>query len=174
MTTDIIEVVTRKKIDEDLTVDDIQNGQDIIVKAERNDKWENIYYIEVKAKWNFETDYYAHMSTNQVLMAATHPDCYSLCCVDLSDKTKVNIPPDSTKEYIEQHSEDIIANTHIHLEIGRELSYMLPIVDADNDVTQRKIRLDNYRGSISKLAFQTGASFDELVKRIVMTINESR
>ena len=112
LTTDIIEVVTRKEIDEDLTVDDIQNGQDIIVKAKHNDKWVNIYYIEVKAKWNFETDYYAHMSTNQVLMAATHPDCYSLCCVDLSDKTKVNIPPDSTKEYIEQHSEDIIANTH--------------------------------------------------------------
>ena len=174
LTSDIIEVVTRKEIGENLTVDDIQNGQDIIVMAKHNDKWVNIYYIEVKAKWNFETDYYAHMSTNQVLMAATHPDCYSLCCVDLSDKTKVNIPPDSTKEYIEQHSEDIIANTHVHLEIGRELSYMLPIVDADNDVTQRKIRLDNYRGSISKPAFQTGVAFDELVKRIVMTINESR
>lgn len=161
----VFEVITRKHIDEDLTVNDIQNGQDIII---RNSDGENVYYVEVKAKWNFEVDTYAHMSLNQLRMAALHPDCYSLCCVDLTDKTKIDIPADSTKEFIEEHSAEIIANTHVHLSIGEEINdIMMPILAADADTTGTMMRIGDYRGNMTKKSFQSGASFKELVDRII-------
>ncbi len=161
----VFEVVTRKQIDEDLTVNDIQNGQDIII---RNSEGKNVYYVEVKAKWNFDVDTYAHMSLNQLRMAALNPDCYSLCCVDLTDKTKVNIPADSTKEYIEKHEKEIIANTHVHLLIGDEIKdIMQPILEADADITETMMRIGDYRGNMTKTAFQSGAPFRDLVDRII-------
>lgn len=165
---DLFEVVTRKTVDEDLTVNDIQNGQDIIIRAMRGGQLVDVYYIEVKAKWNFDIDTYAHMSLNQLKMAAKHPENYSLCCVDLTDKSKINIPAGSSEEYIEEHKQEILDNTHVHLTIGKELEdIMLPIIDADDDISGTKMRIGDYRGNMTKTAFQNGASFDELVKCII-------
>lgn len=161
----LCEVITRKEIDEDLTVNDIQNGQDIIIKNAAGDL---VYFVEVKAKWNFDVDNYAHMSLNQLRMAAKNPDCYSLCCVDLTDKNKVNIPADSTKEFVEGHVKEIIDNTRVHLEIGKELhDIMQPILDADADTTETKMRIGDYRGNMTKTAFRQGDEFKALVERII-------
>lgn len=168
----LVSVVTRKRIDENLTVDDIQNGQDIIVKVKHGNEEKNIYFIEVKAKWNFDVDKYAHMSTNQLKMAAEHPDCYALCCVDLTDREKINLPPDSSEGYVKEHIQDIIANTRVHLRIGEELSdIMTPIIAAENDKTELKMRIGEYRSNITKRAFQSGKPFEELVKEILNKIN---
>lgn len=163
--TDLFEVVTRKEIDEDLTVNDIQNGQDIIIKNAAGDP---VYFVEVKAKWNFDIDTYAHMSLNQLRMAARNPECYSLCCVDLTDKSKIDIPANSTSEFVEQHVDEIIANTRVHLEIGKEIhDIMQPILDADADITETKMRIGDYRGNMTKTAFQQGDTFRALVERII-------
>ena len=170
---EVVSVVTRKTIDEDLTVDDIQNGQDIIVRANRNGVEEDLYFVEVKAKWNFDFDNYAHMSTNQLRMAATHPNNYALCCVDLTDPAKVNIPPDSTEEYVEEHVGDIIANTRVHLKIGEELAdIMTPVMAAENDITELRMRIGDYRSNITKKAFQSGVPFEEMVKEILKKVSE--
>ena len=162
---DLFEVVTRKEINEDLTVKDIQNGQDIIIKNAAGDP---VYFVEVKAKWNFDIDTYAHMSLNQLRMAARNPECYSLCCVDLTDKSKIDIPANSTSEFVEQHVDEIIANTRVHLEIGKEIhDIMQPILDADADITETKMRIGDYRGNITKTAFQQGDTFKALVERII-------
>ena len=160
----LLVVKTREHIDEDLTVNDIQNGQDIIVRYNGVD----VYYIEVKAKWNFEYDNYAHMSTNQVRMAADNSDCYALCCVDLSNPSKVNIPADSTEEYIEEHEKEVFAHTKVHLNIGGELNDIItPILQAEKDTTGRRIKLGDYRANISKTAFTSGDSLDDLIENII-------
>lgn len=161
----LFEVVTRKEINENLTVKDIQNGQDIIIKNAAGDP---VYFIEVKAKWNFDIDTYAHMSLNQLRMAARNPECYSLCCVDLTDKSKIDIPANSSSEFVEQHVDEIIANTRVHLEIGKEIhDIMQPILDADADITETKMRIGDYRGNMTKTAFQQGETFKALVEKII-------
>lgn len=62
-------------------VEDVQNGQDIVVRIKNGEEWVDIFYVEVKSKWDFSEP--AHMSTRQVRMAALHPNEYALCCVDL-------------------------------------------------------------------------------------------
>lgn len=161
---ELLEVQMRKQLEDDLSVDDIQNGQDMIIRYDGR----NIYYVEVKAKWNFDMDNYAHMSTNQVRMAALHPECYALCCVDLSDPTKVSVPPDSSEEYIAKHESEIFAQTKVHMHIGEELSdIMRPIQEAENDISGKKIRLGDYRANITKSAFKSGNSLDELIEDIL-------
>lgn len=167
----LVSVVTRKSIEDSLTVDDIQNGQDIIVRVKHGCEEKDVYFIEVKAKWNFDMDNYAHMSTNQLKMAATHPDCYALCCVDLTDREKINLPPNSNEDYVKEHIQDIIANTRVLLNVGDELSeIMTPILAAEKDITELKMRIGEYRSNITKRAFQSGKPFEELVKEILNKI----
>lgn len=162
--TELLEVKTREHIDDDLNVNDIQNGQDMIISYNGKE----VYYVEVKAKWNFEYDNYAHMSTNQVRMAASNPNCYALCCVDLSDSDKVNIPADSSIEYIEEHEAEIFAQTKVLLKIGDDLKeIMTPVLNAENDPTGRRIRLSDYRANITKTAFTTGTPFESLIEDIL-------
>lgn len=161
---ELLKVQTRENIDDNMCVNDIQNGQDMIISYDGKD----IYYVEVKAKWNFEYDNYAHMSTNQVRMAASNPSCYALCCVDLSDSEKVNIPADSSIEYIEEHEAEIFAQTKVHLNIGDELKeIMTPILNAESDTSGRQIKLGDYRANISKTAFTTGVEFENLIEAIL-------
>lgn len=161
---ELLEVQTREHVDDELSVDDIQNGQDMIISY--NGK--NVYYVEVKAKWNFNYDNYAHMSTNQIRMAASNPYCYALCCVDLSDSEKVNIPADSSIEYVEEHEKEIIEQTKVHLNIGEELRKIIePVLNAEKDVTGKRIRLSDYRANISKTAFTSGVHLDFLIEDIL-------
>ena len=101
-------------------------------------------------------------------MAASNPECYALCCVDLSDSEKVNIPADSSIEYIEEHEAEIFAQTKVHLKIGEELEeIMTPVLNAESDTTGRRIKLGDYRANISKTAFITGVDFDSLIEDIL-------
>lgn len=167
---DLLEAKTRKTQNEVLETSDIQNGQDIIIKYDNKE----IYYIEVKAKWNFVVDYYAHMSINQMKMATKNADKYALCCVNLSSSSTANIPVDSTEEYVAAHIKDIIDNTKVHLNIGDELKdIMEPILEADADKSETKIRIGNYQANISRTAFLSGNNFNDLVEVIKQKIQKS-
>lgn len=81
---------------------------------------------------------------------------------------KIDIPANSTSEFVVQHVDEIIANTRVHLEIGKEIrDIMQPILDADADITETKMRIGDYRGNMTKTAFQQGDPFKALVERII-------
>lgn len=166
-----IEDLLREKISNDLSskvevslteksiaIDDIQNGQDIIVKYDS----EVIYYIEIKSKWSFGNDETpAYMSKNQMLMAARHPDNYALCCVNLSDGGFDN--------HFYPDLDTILKNTTVHLNIGHEVEDIAkPILSAEEDPSFKKIRIaGEYVASISKGIFISGASFNCLIEQII-------
>lgn len=55
-----------------------QGGQDMVVKL----NGQVVYYLEVKSRW--QEGYSTTLSHLQSLRAAENPDCYALCCVDLT------------------------------------------------------------------------------------------
>jgi hypothetical protein len=55
-----------------------QGGQDIVVKLNGR----VVYYLEVKSRW--QVGYSTTLSHLQSLRAAENPNCYALCCVDLT------------------------------------------------------------------------------------------
>lgn len=64
--------------DSDLSFEEVQNGQDIIVYLNSTP----IYYIEVKSRWDSNSS--IRMSKNQTINAAANPNCYALCSVDMT------------------------------------------------------------------------------------------
>ena len=80
----------------------------------------------------------------------------------------MNIPADSSIEYIEEHEAEIFAQTKVHLNIGDELKeIMTPILNAESDTSGRQIKLGDYRANISKTAFTTGVELECLIKAIL-------
>lgn len=149
-----IQVRTKNDPNSDWIVNDIQNGQDIIISIDNQD----VYYVEVKAKWSFNVDS-AHMSKNQMNMAIRHADNYSLCCVDLTNQNENYYPEMS----------EIINNTYIHLRIADKLQNIMGgIVRADNNKESIGITMGgDYRCNIPKYVFIDGTTFDTLISAIV-------
>lgn len=137
--------------------EDIQNGQDIIVKMKDGEKWIEVYYIEVKSKWDFTEP--AHMSTRQVRMAALHPEKYALCCVDLrkyKNEDLENLP-----------KETIIECTRVKMGIGEILNPMVKaILEADEKGDDEQIKISEYRSNMSAKVFEKGDTFDVLLNQI--------
>lgn len=145
-----------------LIADDIQNGQDIIVKLLVNGKWEEIYYVEVKSKWNFTDP--AHMSTRQVRMASLHPDEYSLCCVDLRKHAHENLK--------ELSANDIIQSTKVKMNIGKDLQPMMEkIIEAESRSEDVQIKISEYRSNMSAKVFEIGEPFQALLDKIESIAN---
>lgn len=162
--TNKLSIDTKPKMNEDWEIDDIQNGQDVVISI--NNK--PVYYIEIKAKWTFNVEP-AHMSRNQMKMAIRHPDCYSLCCVDLTKEVDNYFPEIDT----------IINNTHVHLHIANEIrDIMSGIISAEDKFAleneeQRGITMGgDYRCNIPKRIFVNGTPFDNLINVIIEKINK--
>lgn len=138
-------------------VDDLQNGQDIVIRIKGNDGWKDVYYIEVKSKWDFSEP--AHMSTHQIRKAVLHPDNYALCCVDLrlyKDGDLLNLP-----------QQTILDCTRVKMNIGHDLTNMMrEIVRADENSNDVQIKISDYRSNISAKIFEIGEPIDSLIKRI--------
>ena len=143
-----------------MTVDDIQNGQDIVISYNGQD----IYYIEVKSKRNFLSP--AYMSKNQIRMACQHPDKYALCCVDLSNAHCVDIDNPTIDE--------LIPHTRFNNEIGSLLSPLVnPVLKADEDYEDKKIKLyGDYSASIPKRIFTEGLTMEEMIDIIINKIQQ--
>lgn len=167
-----IEKILREKLSSSLNndqedfvfrVDDIQNGQDIIVSH----KDIPIYFIEVKTKWNFTTSGPAYMSKNQVLKACDHADKedYALCCVDLTD---YYLPDRTYPEDVELIKDRI----KFQFEIGETLGLLMkPSLEADKS-PEDSISIDgDYKARIPAKVFRSGGTIDELIKRIIDRAN---
>lgn len=147
-----------KNKDEVLSVGDIQDGQDIIVKVKVGDEWKNIFYIEVKSKWDFSVDQ-AHMSPSQIKMASQHQDEYALCCVDLR--------PYKHRNLTELTEEEVVGATKVKLDIGYQLEpLMQKILEADLRSDEIQIKISDYRSNMSAKVFEKGEPFQVLLDKV--------
>ena len=146
-----------------LMAEDIQNGQDIIVRIRNGEAWEDVYYVEVKSKWDFSEP--AHMSTRQVCNAVLHPDKYTLCCVDLrlyKNEDLLNMP-----------EETILNCTNVKMNIGNDLASMMhEIVRTENQSDDDQIKISDYRSNISAKVFEVGEPISHLIESIENKIKE--
>lgn len=159
---EMVHVDKPKREDFETSAVDRQNGQDIVVQIKTGDDWEDVYFIEVKSKWNFTEP--AHMSTRQVRNAVLHPNQYALCCVylgDFSDKDMLNLP-----------EEVILNNTKVKTNIGETLSPMIKgILEAEQLPDETQIKISEYRSNMSKDIFVKGESFQFLLDEICRVVN---
>lgn len=141
--------------------DDVQDGQDIIVSKKIGDKWEDVFYVEVKSKWDFNEP--AHMSTRQVRNAALHPDKYALCCVDLREHKHEDLaalPLDT-----------IIDCTHVKMSIGEELEPLVGRILAADELSEDvQIKISDYRSNMGVGIFTKGDSLCVLMHKIIEKI----
>lgn len=161
---DVVSItMPESKEDNNVNVDDEQNGQDIVVKVKQDGAWKAIFYVEVKSKWDFNEA--AHMSMRQVRMACLHPEMYALCCVDLrpyKDQDLANLPATT-----------ILNATHVKMEIGETLFPMMSgILDADKQPDETVIKISEYRSDIPAKVFEVGEPFDALLSRIEQKARE--
>lgn len=154
---DAIKAEMPKDKDDIIEATDIQNGQDIVIKLKVDNDWKDIYYIEVKSKWNFSEP--AHMSTRQVKMACLHPSEYALCCVDLS--------PFENTDLANLPEQVIIDATKVKMDIGFTLRpLMSSILDAEKQSDDIQIQISEYRSNIPAKVFKQGEPFDVLLEKI--------
>lgn len=161
---DVVSIkMPESKDDNNVDVNDEQNGQDIVVKVLKNGEWKNIFFVEVKSKWDFNEA--AHMSMRQVRMASLNPDMYALCCVDLrpyKDQDLKNL------------SESVILDaTHVKMDIGTTLFPMVSgILDADKQPDETFIKISEYRSNIPAKVFEVGEPFNALLAKIEQKARE--
>ncbi|MDE5639485.1 MAG: hypothetical protein K2I47_06815 [Odoribacter sp.] len=160
---DVVSIVMPKDKDDKVGVDDMQDGQDIVVKVKKNGEWQSIFFVEVKSKWDFNEP--AHMSMRQVRMASLHPDEYALCCVDLR--------PYKNQDLANLPESIILAATNVKMDIGRMLLPMMSgILDADKQPDETCIKISEYRSSIPAKVFEVGESFEKLIERMAEKAKE--
>lgn len=161
---DVVSIkMPESKDDNNVDVNDEQNGQDIVVKVLKNGEWKNIFFVEVKSKWDFNEA--AHMSMRQVRMASLNPDMYALCCVDLRPYKDQDL---------ENLSESVILDaTHVKMDIGTTLFPMVSgILDADKQPDETFIKISEYRSNIPAKVFEVGEPFDALLTKIEQRARE--
>ena len=151
-----------KNKETDCQVEDIQNGQDIVVYLTDGEEFKPVFFVEVKSKWNFDEP--AHMSTNQIRQAAKHPDEYALCCVDLR--------PYKDKDLLSLTNEEIIESTKVKMRIGYELQPLVAnIIEADGKSEDVQIKISDYRSNMGAKVFVQGDDFDIFITHIKNLIN---
>ena len=162
---DVVQVVYPKDKDEYVDAGNRQNGQDIVISVKRHDQTlEEIYYIEVKSKWDFNEA--AHMSPNQVKKACQNPDKYCLCCVDLrehKDEDLANLP-----------QQVILDCTNVKMNIGITLRpLMKEIIEADDTSDDIQIKISDYRSNMGATVFEKGDPFQKLIDTLVKKAQEA-
>jgi hypothetical protein len=156
---DVVQVVYPKDKDEYVDASNRQNGQDIVISVKRHDQTlEEIYYIEVKSKWDFNKA--AHMSPNQVKKACQNSDKYCLCCVDLREHKEedlANLP-----------QQVILDCTNVKMDIGKTLRpLMKEIIEADDRSDDVQIKISDYRSNMGATVFEKGEPFQKLLDTLV-------
>lgn len=151
------------KIESFSNVEDDQSGQDLTISTFKDGQYVEVYYVEVKSKWDFSEP--AHMSTLQIQKAVNNPDKYALCCVDLrqhKNEDLLNLP------------EDVICNcTKVKMNIGKELSPLVNnILKAAEEPEDKQIKISGYRSNMSAAIFSQGESLDCLIAHIEAAIKK--
>ena len=161
----LVKVEKRENKDDNLIVDDIQNGQDIVISVKKGDEWKEVFFVEVKSKWDFNEP--AHMSTRQIRMAAQHPNNYALCCVDLREYKG---------QELDKLSAEIIKEcTRVKMSIGYELKPLVQtILDADNKDEDIQIKISEYRSNMSARVFEKGEPINALLQKIESIVRKEQ
>lgn len=161
---DVVQVVYPKNKGEYVDAVNRQNGQDIVVSVKKYDQTiEEIYYIEVKSKWDFDDP--AHMSPHQVKKACENLDKYCLCCVDLQKHKE--------EDLANLHQQVILDCTNVKMDIGRTLRpLMKEIIEADGRSDEVQIKISDYRSNMSSKVFGEGEPFQKLLDTLVTKVQE--
>jgi len=160
---EVISIDMPKEKDEKVGVDDMQDGQDIVVNVMKDGKWKSVFFVEVKSKWVFDDP--AHMSMKQVKRATLHQDEYALCCVDLR--------PFKRQDLSNLPEKEIIGATKVKMDIGRMLFPMMSgILDADKKPDDSFIKLSEYRCNIPVKVFEVGDPFETLLDTIERKVKD--
>lgn len=158
-----LEILIKKELSDNFASEDIpiecipeQGGQDIIVKY----KDEPIYYIEIKGRWIPRES--VLMSSAQIKRAKMNPNCYSICCINLSDYVDEN---DSKKRFyppIDVVKERLRALPNI----GSKVDALL---QNEVDVTPTTVILGgDYKAVVPQALFDLeGITFNKFVEDIV-------
>lgn len=151
--------VQYRREDEKMIVNDVQNGQDIIIRY----KGEIIYYVEVKSKWDFNEA--AHMSVNQMRQAVLNPDNYALCCVELSDYSSATVETITIQTILE--------HCYVHLDIGHKLSDLIEAIVKDDSDADTHVKIYDYRCDLNKGFFKSSPhiGIHDLVEDILSKIS---
>lgn len=153
----LVQVEQPNRRDGDIMAEDVQNGQDIIIRIKKGEVWVDVYYVEVKSKWDFSEP--AHMSARQIRKAVLHPDNYALCCVDLRSY--------KNDDLLNLSEQTILNNTRVKMDIGKELANMMQeIVRADDNSDDIQIKISDYRSNISAKVFEVGEPIYYLIECI--------
>ena len=130
----MIEDLIRQRIQAEVAglpvqVEEQQGGQDIVVKL----NGQVVYYLEVKSRW--QADYITKLSHKQAERAAENPDCYTLCCVDLT----TYFPTGEAQRHVITAVEQIEGLIRFLPDIGRrvnELTAAVRVAEKQPDVVK--------------------------------------
>ncbi|GAA6530468.1 hypothetical protein LPYR103PRE_24410 [Segatella asaccharophila] len=155
----------------EISTDDVQYGQDMVIRY----KGTPLYYIECKAKWNFNEP--AHMSSLQIKQAVRESVHYALCCIDCTPETGCNVSPDATKEDVSAAHSDILNHTYVNVNIGTILSSTVkPVVQQEEDTSfneDSNIKVyGDFKCNISKHIFIKGTIFCDFMQRLKLTLKD--
>ncbi len=161
----LIENEIRKEISNigEFSVDDVQPEQDIVISYNGKD----LYYIECKAKRNFSDP--AHMSSPQIKKAVREKGRYALFCVDLTNETGCKLSPEASEDEVAAAHDDIIANTHVHTDIGERLGVVKTLMEYEKNVDSNEdISIDSKLLScnIPKRVFNQGKTFEDFIQEL--------
>lgn len=164
-----IEDMLREKLGEELkehlsfspTIEDQQCGQDIVVKFDGKD----VYFIECKAKWNFNEA--AHMSKLQIQQAYRERNRYALCAIDLTGFNALH----------EEHfpsMDELVNHIHVHLNIAEELGDQVkPLLEIKEEVSEEQMTISaQYQSNIPKNVFVNHIGFEVLLNDIIKKISQ--
>jgi hypothetical protein len=140
----------------DVSVKDVQNGQDIVISLNGNE----VYFIEVKSRWNSDSS--IMMSKNQFTNAAANKEKYSLCCVEMSDYKNGQI-----ERYEVDDIEIIFDRIKIINTIGFELEPLIKGILLTTDIENEITLTGDFKATIPQRLIKTGSSFNEFVNYLI-------
>lgn len=158
-----IESLIKDRINEGLVkyrveVEDVQNGQDIIIFKEA----EAIFFIEVKSRWKASSS--IMMSKNQFMNAAKNKEKHSLCCVEMSDY-KIGDPSRYTVDNVSIIFDRIkFVNT-----VGTELAPLVMGIFKSTDVENEITLTGDYKATIPQRLVKSGLDINEFIEWVVLT-----
>lgn len=156
-----IENLIREKIRDhvqqfSIGVEEKQNGQDMVVKM--ND--EIVYYIEVKSRWDNRNSII--MSNSQIKNATRNKNCYSLCCVEMSDYH----PEDGNRHEVKNILE-IVDRIKVLNDIGYRIEPLISnALSVENKEDEVKLT-DEYRATVPQKIINTGMTLDGFANHLI-------
>lgn len=135
---------------EKIASDNVQGGQDIIIRYDGED----VHYVEVKSRWDSRNS--VSMSKLQLERAATNSEMYSLCSVDVTnffgegDKYQLTI-------------DEIIPLTKFVNQIGDNIKPLVEYNLSAEKNLDEKVHLIEYRGIVPQSIIKEGEDFNSFI-----------